>query len=137
MSMCNLNYQIKKMKTLQTILFILMSSCLYSQDLTGQWQGALHVQGNQIRIVFYVNKINNQYEATMDIPSQNVKGAKVSATNFSNPNVKFEISSLGAVYEGILSEKNLTGKWAQSGTELFLTLSKNGDSPGKKGDENR
>ena len=117
------------MKTLaQTILLILMSSALYSQDLAGQWKGTLNVQGNQLRIVFHVNKTNSQYEATMDSPDQNASSTKVTNTNFSYPNVKFEISEIGAVYEGTMSDAGITGKWVQSGTALFLVLLKVEDS---------
>src|SRR5215212_9287861 len=116
------------MKTLmQTIVLILMTSVIYGQDITGQWNGALSVQGNQIKIIFYVKKTNNQYEAIFDSPDQNASGIKVTATEFSYPKVKFEISDLDAVFEGTLSGKNISGKWLQSGTALFLALVKKED----------
>jgi uncharacterized protein len=118
------------MKTLAlTIFLILMSPALYSQDLTGQWNGTLNVQGTQLRIVFHVNKTNNQYEATLDSPDQNVSGIKVTTTNFSYPSVKFEISGIKAVYEGTMSDKSITGKWMQSGQTFLLILSKTEDPP--------
>jgi uncharacterized protein len=116
----------------QTIIFILISIVLQGQDLAGQWHGALSVQGTQIRIVFHVNKLNNQYEATMDSPDQNVTGTKVTTTSFSYPNVKFEITGLGAIYEGVMTDSGITGKWVQSGTALFLVLLRSDDSPDKK-----
>ena len=117
------------MKTFaQIIILVLMSSALYGQDLAGQWKGTLNVQGTQLRIVFHVNKTNSQYEATMDSPDQNTTSTKVTNTNFSYPNVKFEISEIGAVYEGTMSEMGITGKWVQSGTSLFLVLLKGEDS---------
>jgi len=117
------------MKTLaQTIFLVLMSSALYGQDLAGQWNGTLNVQGTQLKIVFHVNKTNSQYEATMDSPDQNTSSTKVTNTNFSYPNVKFEISDIGAVYEGTMSDIGITGKWVQSGTSLFLVLLKDVDS---------
>ena len=109
-----------------------MSSTLYDKDLAGQWSGTLHVQGTQLRIVFRIDKTNNQYTATMDSPDQNTSGTKVTVTNFNYPNVKLEIPSIGAVYEGTLADKDITGKWVQSGTALFLVLVKNADAP-KKG----
>lgn len=120
------------MKTLTpTFFFILISSMLYGQDLTGQWAGILNVQGNQLKIVLHINKINNQYEATLDSPGQSASGIKVTAASFSYPTVKLEISSIGAVYEGTMTDKSITGKWVQSGTALFLALIKNEDSPSK------
>lgn len=115
----------KKMKIIVLmILCIMMSYVLFGQDVVGDWNGALSVQGRQIRIVFHVSKVNNQYEATMDSPDQNATGTKVTLTNFTYPNVTFEISSIGAVYEGTMSDKGITGKWMQSGTALFMVLVK-------------
>ncbi len=126
------------MKTLaQTIFLILMSCTLYCQDLAGEWSGTLNASGNQIRVVFYVNKNNTHYESKMESPSQNVSGISVATTNFDYPNVKFEIPILGAVYEGIMSDKGITGKWVQSGTALFLALSKSEDAGDKDMQEHK
>ena len=114
-----------------------MSCTLYCQDLAGEWSGTLNASGNQIRVVFYVNKNDAHYEATMDSPSQNVSRISVATTNFEYPNVKFEIPILGAVYEGFMSEKGITGKWVQTGTALFLALSKSEDSNSKGKKENK
>ena len=121
------------MKTLtQTIFLILISSWMYGQEITGEWSGALEVQGNKIRIVFHVSKSKEQLEATMDSPDQNAKGIKVTTMNFSYPNVKFEVSTTGGFYEGtMLSDKTIIGKWVQSGTSLFLALLKSENVPGK------
>ena len=116
---------------MQATLFMLMTSIVYGQDIVGQWNGTLSVQGNQLRIVFHVNKANGQYEATLDTPDQNANDMEVTAASFSYPNVKFVISGLGAVYEGTLSDKSITGKWVQSGTALFLVLVKKEDSSEK------
>jgi uncharacterized protein len=121
----------------QSIFLILMSCTLYCQDLAGEWSGTLNASGNQIRVVFYVSKTDEHYEAKMDSPSQNVSGISVAATNFAYPNVKFEIPILGAVYEGIMSDKGITGKWVQTGTALFLALSKREEATNKDKQENR
>ena len=112
---------------MQTMALMLMTSVMYGQDITGQWNGALSVQGNQIRIIFLVKKTNSQYEAIFDSPDQNANGIKVTTTEFSYPKVKFEISGLDAIFEGTLSGKNISGKWLQSGTALFLALIKKED----------
>jgi uncharacterized protein len=111
------------------IVLFLMTSIAYGQDLAGEWNGTLTVQGNQLRLVFHVNKTNNQFEATLDSPDQSINGIKVTATNFIYPRVKFEVAGLGAIYEGIMSGDNITGKWVQSGTALFLVLLRKESSP--------
>lgn len=117
---------------IQTTLFILISCMLNGQDFAGEWNGALNVQGNQIRIVLHVNKVNDLYEATMDSPDQNASGIKVTSVRFSYPNVTLEISSIGAIYEGVMTDEGITGKWVQSGTSLFLALLKSGEAVEKE-----
>lgn len=120
------------MKTLvQTLFFILLSGSVYSQDLAGHWNGALQIQGNQLRIVFHVTQKNNRYETTLDSPDQNVSDINVTTTKVDYPNVRFEIASLGIVYEGTLTDQVLTGKWVQAGNAWFLALSKSKDASGK------
>lgn len=117
------------MKTLAHAIFLLlMSTILHGQDLTGQWRGTLHVQGTQLRIVFNIIGSKNSYDATLDSPDQNVKGIQVTKVDFAYPMVKFEISPIGAIYEGVFSDKGITGKWTQAGTSLFLALAKPRDS---------
>ncbi|MDJ1496180.1 hypothetical protein QNI19_24800 [Cytophagaceae bacterium DM2B3-1] len=117
-----------KTKTLlQAIVLFLIVTKLYSQDLAGQWNGSLQIQGKPLRIVFHVTKINNEYKATLDSPDQNAAGLLVTTTSFHYPNVKFEITDLGMVYEGSMSSEGITGKWLQSGTAFFLSLVKNTD----------
>jgi hypothetical protein len=120
------------MKTLTTILFFLMPVTFFNQELAGQWNGTLRVQGTDLRIVLHVKKNSNEYEATFDSPDQNANGIKVTATTFSYPQVKFEIASLGAAYEGVMSDEGITGKWVQSSTALFLMLVKSEGAPGNK-----
>ena len=52
------------------------------------------------------------------------KASIVTAISFNNPSVMFDVSAAGAVYEGVMSDQKITGKWVQSGTALFLVLSK-------------
>ena len=113
------------MKKLAHVIFlIILSSTLYSQDLAGQWNGTLHVQGNEFRIVFHIVKTDNQYTATMDSLDQNTSGIPVSVVNFDPPNVKLEITGIGMVYEGTLSDNKITGKWMQAGQSFPLVLIK-------------
>jgi len=79
----------------------------------------------ELRIVFHVSKVNGEYRATMDSPDQNASNIPVTTIHFNYPDVKIEIASIGAVYEGTLSDKSIKGKWNQSGRSFELVLSKN------------
>ena len=77
------------MKTFSIILIsILTSITLSAQDITGQWNGALKVQGTQLRLVFNVTKTDNAISSTMDSPDQGAKGIPTTTTSFENYNCK-------------------------------------------------
>lgn len=103
---------------------ITLFSTAYSQDISGQWEGLLSVQGAELRLVLHVWKVNDEYKATMDSPDQQVTGIIVKAVGFSYPQVKFEIATIRALYEGNLSGKEISGKWNQAGRSFDLTLKK-------------
>ena len=46
-------------KTSLILLTCLLSLTIYGQDITGQWNGELKVQGTQLRLVFNVTKTDN------------------------------------------------------------------------------
>ena len=101
---------------------MLMAFNYGSQDIKGQWNGALSIQGAEYRIVFHVTKGEKRYDATMDSPDQNASGIPVTAVSFDYPNVKFEISNIGMIYEGTLSDNLITGLWKQAGRQFPLVL---------------
>jgi len=59
-----------------TLLF-LTTLTAFAQDITGDWNGALKVQGIQLRLVFHITKTDTGYTATMDSPDQGAKGIPV------------------------------------------------------------
>lgn len=59
------------MKKLYILLITLLTSItLTAQDIEGQWNGVLKVQGTQLRVVFNVTKTDQGYGSTMDSPDQ-------------------------------------------------------------------
>ncbi len=73
-----------------------------AQDITGQWNGILKVQGTQLRVVFNVTQTENGYSSTMDSPDQGAKGIPVTNTTFKNPKIKFEVTNARIEYDGEL-----------------------------------
>jgi len=108
----------------QLFFFVLISSAMYGQDVKGEWSGALFVQGTSFRIVFHIAKEADQYKATMDSPDQNTSGVPVTSVSFNYPNIKLEILPIGMVYEGTMTDNQITGKWMQAGQIFPLILSK-------------
>jgi len=114
------------MKTISIFLITLLTSfTLTAQDITGQWNGVLKVQGIQLRLVFNVAKTDNGYSSTMDSPDQGATGIPVTNTTFENSKIKFEVTNAGIEYNGELKENEIIGTLKQGGQEFPVNLSKN------------
>lgn len=113
---------------IQVIVFtigILIANILFGQNITGQWNGILKVQGTQLRVVFNINKAENGFSSTMDSPDQGVKGIPVTSTSFENSTLKLVVSNLGVEYQGLLDKNNIfVGNFKQAGMSFPLNLSK-------------
>lgn len=113
---------------MQSIIFaigILISNMLFGQNITGQWNGILKVQGTQLRIVFNISKTDTGLSSTMDSPDQGAKGIPVTSTSFENQILKLAVANLGVEYQGTLDKDNvIVGDFKQSGMSFPLNLSK-------------
>jgi pimeloyl-ACP methyl ester carboxylesterase len=96
----------------------------FSQEITGQWNGVLKVQGMQLKIVFNISKGAAGYSATMDSPDQGAKGIPVSNTSFVNPNLKLEVANLRVEYTGVLKDRVISGTFRQNGAEFPMDLTR-------------
>jgi fermentation-respiration switch protein FrsA (DUF1100 family) len=114
------------MKTFSILLISLLASIsLSAQGITGQWNGALKVQGTQLRLVFNVTKTDNGVSSTMDSPDQGAKGIPTTTTNFENSILKITIASAKIEYEGTLGQDNvIVGTFKQGGQSFPMNLSK-------------
>ncbi|MBT1705856.1 hypothetical protein [Chryseosolibacter indicus] len=110
--------------TLLTLVLLLMASLLQGQNLAGNWNGILDVQGTQLHVVFHITKEGDTYKATMDSPDQYVSGIPVTLIAVTYSHIKIEMANIGMVYEGTLSDNQITGKWMQSGRSFPLVLSR-------------
>lgn len=112
-------------KTSLILLTSFLSLTIYGQDITGQWNGALKVQGTQLRLVFNVTKTDNGISSTMDSPDQGAKGIPTTTTSFENSILKITITSAKIKYEGTLGQDNvIVGTFNQGGQSFPMNLSK-------------
>jgi len=112
-------------KSALLLIIILTTITLYGQEITGQWNGILKIQGIQLRIVFHIEKENGEYISTMDSPDQGANGIPVTNTSYDNSTLIFKIASAGIKYEGTLNEENIfIGTFKQAGLSLPLDLSR-------------
>ena len=110
-----------------TLILLTNIFCLtiFGQDISGQWNGALKVQGTQLRVVFNITKTENGINSTMDSPDQGAKGIPTTSTNFENSILKITIANAKIEYEGILGkDNNIVGTFKQGGQSFPMNLSK-------------
>ncbi|MCX8473369.1 MAG: alpha/beta fold hydrolase [Sediminibacterium sp.] len=114
------------MKNIALIFLVnLFSLTAFGQDITGQWNGVLKVQGTQLRLVFKVTKTDNGISSTMDSPDQGAKDIPTTSTNFENSVLKITIASAKIEYEGTLGQDNvIVGTFKQGGQSFPMNLSK-------------
>jgi len=114
------------MKKIITFILVFCSILtVFSQDITGTWNGILKVQGMQLSLVFHINKTENGFSSKMDSPDQKAFGIPVTTTNFENLKLKIAIANAGIEYEGVLgSDGSIIGNFKQSGQIFPMNLSK-------------
>jgi len=114
------------MKNIALILLMsIYSLTTFGQDITGQWNGALKVQGTQLRLVFNVTKTDNGFSSSMDSPDQGAKDIPTTSTSFQNSVLKITIASAKIEYEGTLGQDNvIVGTFKQGGQSFPMNLSK-------------
>lgn len=107
------------------LITVLTTLSLYGQEITGQWNGILKIQGIQLRIVFNIEMKNGKYVSTMDSPDQGAKGIPVTTTSYKDATLIFKIASADILYEGSLNEENnFVGIFNQAGLSLPLDLTR-------------
>ncbi len=114
------------MKLIITLVLTLFTSYLLTaQNITGQWNGVLKVQGTQLRLVLNISKANDSYIGTMLSPDQSAKEIPASVVTFENNTLNFTIENLRIAYEGKLDNDNIiVGNFNQGGQSFPLNFSK-------------
>ncbi|WP_339755358.1 alpha/beta hydrolase family protein [Algoriphagus aquimarinus] len=107
------------------LLSVVFSFSSFAQEITGQWNGVLKVQGVQLRLVFNISKTASGFSSTMDSPDQGAFGIPVSSTSFENGTLKIAISNANIKYEGSLGDDQvIIGVFTQAGQSFPMNLSR-------------
>jgi hypothetical protein len=114
------------MKKISIVLLFAMITCqLFAQNITGDWNGSLKVQGIQLRLVFHITKTDAGFSGTMDSPDQGAFGIPVSSVSFVNPSFKVEMTNLKAEYQGTLDTgDSIVGTFKQAGMSFPMNLTR-------------
>lgn len=112
-----------KIKIITSIAIILLSTIsLFSQQITGTWQGVLKVQGTELEIVFHIDKQDSGYTSLMDSPTQGAFGIATTKTTFKNNQIEIVVANLALFYQGKLDNDTIKGTFNQGGMPFPLTL---------------
>ena len=113
----------KKQFTL-LLMGILVPVCIYSQDISGTWNGKLSLPTGSLTICFNLQKTEQGYTSTCDSPDQGVKGIPTESTLFKDSVLTIQIPNIHASYKGKLGADNkIYGNFTQ-GIQLKLDLEK-------------
>ncbi len=112
-----------KKSILSTFFLLISFGLLFSQDITGTWNGTLKTQGIKIRLVFNLSKTNNGFTATMDSPDQGAKGIPMTSATFENNILTLTLDAAKITYTSkSVSADSITGTFSQMGQNFPLTL---------------
>ena len=112
------------MKKQFSLIFLLISFLTFSQDITGTWNGALDIQGQQMPLVFHIENKDGKLTSTMDSPAQKAFGLPVETTFFQGNILTIELPKFKIKYTGKPNAdfSEITGTFAQNGTNFPLKL---------------
>lgn len=93
------------MKYLFLYVLCLTTTVAMAQNIDGQWNGALDINGSKLRIVFNISTQSEQKAATMDSPDQQAYGIKADSVTFRDSSLVINFKSLYVTYKGKLTPK--------------------------------
>lgn len=117
------------------LLAVLTTLSAFTQDITGQWNGVLQVQGIQLHLVFHITKTGDTYSATMDSPDQGAKDIPVTTTTYQGSKLKLEIPAARIEYTGDFAGDSITGTFKQGNLSTPMNLAKGTIAVAKKPQE--
>ena len=116
-----------------SIIILVLSTNLHAQPVTGDWYGALEVQGHKLHLVFHVKKDDNGFSSTMDSPDQGAAGIPTDATTYQNGELTIEKRAMSIVYTAAFDSvtMKLDGNFQQGSFKLPLLLTRTKEEPKK------
>ena len=117
-------------KLILSFISVLISVYSFGQNISGNWEGNLQIQGNEIPIVFHIDKdISGKYIATFDSPTQKAFNMACGDVILKQDSLILMLPLIKGSYAGKFDEnkKQLTGTWKQGAGSLSLNLKKTSD----------
>jgi len=118
------------MKRLFSMAMIIMSSALAvaAQDITGDWNGKLNVNGGELRLVLHITKnADGSLKAALDSVDQGANGIPVNTVTLKDSQLKLQVDAVQGSYIGKVNAdaSEIAGTWTQ-GAQLELNFHRGG-----------
>jgi pimeloyl-ACP methyl ester carboxylesterase len=110
------------MKKLILILVVLSIQKLQSQDITGDWYGALKTGSSQLRLNLHFTKTDTGYTGKLISLDQNNTPLPLQWVKFSQRELSFKTTMANIEYAGVLKDSLIDGTFKQNGRSLPLQL---------------
>lgn len=98
-------------------LAMLSASVLYSQDIAGDWQGALDVGAQKLRSILHVTKAENGGWSArfISVDQGDMGGIPINSLAVQGSNLKFTVAAVRGSYTGTISAdgNSISGTWTQ------------------------
>ena len=110
-------------KAILIIGLMLGSFVSQAQNVSGSWSGILHLQGNEIKVVFNLTKNGENYETMMYSPSEKGNGFSTTSTEFKDSILTIRMDKSGLQFQGRLMKHNvIKGVFTQMDAQYPLEL---------------
>lgn len=107
-------------------LFILLCSSSFSQNITGNWQGNIELNGQSIPIVFHFHKDSSgRWDGKWDSPLQNAMNLPYSEVAVNSDSLIVGLKVISGFYSGkFITSDSIAGTWHQGPGQIPLNISK-------------
>ena len=122
----NLKYIVMKKLFVLVFAFLFLSSLKAQTDLTGDWSGAISIQGVELGIVAHFKTEGGFVSGTIDISEQRAYGLVLSNIVNAYPSVSFtlDIPNGAAKFKGSIDGDAISGDFSQAGIEGKFNLTR-------------
>ena len=114
-------------RILFTLATTILSSTALTQNIMGNWEGILTVQGSIISLVFHISADSTgKFSATFDSPRQQAFNLPFNEVILRGDSLELQMNKIKGKYIGKLdgTKKNLSGIWYQGQGSLPLNMKK-------------
>lgn len=112
------------MYTLLLMFLFVFTKANTQENIVGEWNGILSIGGQQISLIFHIEKAGNAFAGSLDSPDQKAFGIKADKVSYENGNLELIISKLSLSYKGHFLDTSISGEFTQGYNKAPLQLNR-------------